>query len=196
MALFDEVLVIDDAVPEETQVQLENLFMSPQIDWTFNPSSLYVGGKLLDNTSDFPQTVSTVDTPLMTHICAFNHAKTNNSLVPVFPVIESVPHDITKLLRVKVNLTNPTPGTTADSHNPVHVDAGIEEDYLVGVYYINNADGDTFIFNEKKGHQGPLTIKQRVSPKRGRLVVFNGGYLHAGGLPTKGPRLVMNINGY
>lgn len=196
MALFDEILVIDDAVPEETQVQIENLFLSPNIAWTFNPSSLYVGGKLIDGTPDFPQTENMVDTPLMTHICAFNNVKSHASLIDVFPVIQAIPHNISKLLRVKVNLTTPTPDTTVDSHNPVHVDAGIEEDYVIGVYYINDSDGDTFIFNEKKGHQGSLSLKQRVSPKRGRLVVFNGNYLHAGGLPSKGPRLVMNINGY
>jgi hypothetical protein len=196
MALFDEVLVLDDAVPEEMQVHIENIFMSTNVAWTFNPSSLYVGGKLLDGTADFPQTKNMVDTPLMTHICAFNHAKSSAHLDTVFPVIEAIPHDMTKLLRVKVNISTPTPGTTPESHNPVHVDAGIEEDYLTGIYYINDADGDTFIFNEKKGHQGELTLKQQVSPKRGRLVVFNGNYLHAGGLPTKGPRLVININGF
>jgi len=196
MTLFDEVLVLDDVVPEEMQVHIENIFMSPNVAWAFNPSSLYVGGKLLDDTADFPQTKNMVDTPLMTHICAFNHTKSSAHLDTVFPVIQAIPHDMTKLLRVKVNITTPTPGITSDSHNPVHIDAGIEEDYLSAIYYINDADGDTFIFNEKNGHKGELTIKQRVSPKKGRLVVFNGNYLHAGGIPTKGPRLVMNINGY
>jgi hypothetical protein len=196
MALFDEVLVLDDVVPEEMQVQIENLFMSPNVAWAFNPSSLYVGGKLLGGAPDFPQTDKMIDTPLMTHICAFNHTKSSAHLDAVFPVIQAIPHAMTKLLRVKVNITTPTPGTTSESHNPVHVDAGIEEDYLTGIYYINDADGDTFIFNEKRGHKLGLTLKQRVAPKRGRLVVFNGNYLHAGGLPTKGPRLVININGY
>jgi hypothetical protein len=193
--LFENITIIDDAVPVEVQDRIEKLFLSNHINWTFNPSSLYVSGKLMGLRDDFPQTENTFDTPMFTHISGFINQKMSDSLVDVFPVVQSIPHDMTTLIRVKTNITLPTING-GDLHNPVHIDYGSKEDYLSAIYYINDSDGDTFIFNEKNGHQGELTLKQRVSPKRGRLVVFNGNYLHAGGIPTKGPRLVMNINGF
>jgi hypothetical protein len=193
--LFENITIIDDAVPVEVQDKIEQLFISNHINWTFNPSSLYVNGKLMGLRDDFPQTENTFDTPMFTHISGFVNQKMSDSLVDVFPVVQSIPHDMTTLIRVKTNITLPAING-GDLHNPVHVDYGSQEDYLSAIYYINDSDGDTFIFNEKNGHQGELTLKQRVSPKKGRLVVFNGNYLHAGGIPTRGPRLVMNINGY
>ena len=74
-----------------------------------------------------------------------------------------------------------------------HVDAEYPHDVLL--YYINDSDGDTIIFNEKKGFCGTPTIKQTIKPKKGRLVMFNGHHLHAGELPrTNEKRLVLNIN--
>jgi hypothetical protein len=66
---------------------------------------------------------------------------------------------------------------------------------MTAVYYINDSTGDTVIFNESYGHKGELTEKIRVSPKQGRLVLFNGHLLHAGNYPTTNtPRLIANIN--
>ena len=66
---------------------------------------------------------------------------------------------------------------------------------LTGIYYVNDSDGDTFIFNEKKSHSGEVTLKQRISPKKGSLVLFDANHLHAGNNPIDNySRVVVNIN--
>ena len=67
------------------------------------------------------------------------------------------------------------------------------------IYYVNDSDGDTVIFNEKSGDSFfdgvELSIKKRVKNKKGRLVMFNQEYLHAGMPPINSDyRVVVNFN--
>lgn len=69
-------------------------------------------------------------------------------------------------------------------------------DTLVCLYYVNDTDGDTVVFNEQ-GADPPqrLTIKQRVEPKRNRLLIFDGAYYHASSCPKHHDyRLVITVN--
>lgn len=59
-------------------------------------------------------------------------------------------------------------------------------DHHVILYYINDSDGETVI--EVDGE-----IKS-VSPKKGRMIVFNGNYFHSSTSPEKTNRFVININ--
>jgi Rps23 Pro-64 3,4-dihydroxylase Tpa1-like proline 4-hydroxylase len=53
------------------------------------------------------------------------------------------------------------------------------------VYYCNDSDGDTFLFNEFYDGKNPdkLTIAQRVTPKKNRCVVFESNRMHASSSP-------------
>lgn len=189
--IFDDILVLDNVVYEPIQDALEQMLTSPNLAWAYNPSSLYIKGNT--QTPDFPQTTDTFDTPLMTHTAALYDNKLSDVYDLLMPIVNTIPFNRSKLVRLKANLTFPIAGSNQNSHNPVHIDAN-EQQLVTAVYYVNDSDGDTFIFNEKSGHNGPLSIKQRISPKKGRLVVFNGHYLHAGGIPSQKPRIVVNIN--
>lgn len=71
-------------------------------------------------------------------------------------------------------------------HYAPHVDFPF--DHTVVLYYLNDADGDT-VFFDKQGN-----ITQRVSPKKGRIIVFDGNLYHGGGVPKAGPRSVVNFD--
>jgi hypothetical protein len=60
--------------------------------------------------------------------------------------------------------------------------------HTVVLYYVNDADGDTVFFDNDNN------IVQSVSPKRGRVVVFDGEIYHGGGIPKIGPRCVVNFD--
>ena len=70
---------------------------------------------------------------------------------------------------------------------------------MTGIYYINDSDGDTVIFNESgnepiRNHQ-EISVKQVIKNKRGRLVIFDQNSLHAGCPPIlSNKRLVINFN--
>ena len=101
----------------------------------------------------------------------------------------------TRILRAKLNwLPRSADASPEDYHTP-HVDS--EEEHKVFLYYLNSSDGDTFFFNEtyplEEGSE--LTLNQRVSPKAGRGVVFDGNIYHASSSPIdSNHRCILNID--
>ena len=65
--------------------------------------------------------------------------------------------------------------------------------HIVGLYYVMDSDGDTVIYNERRESE-TYTIKERVSPKQGRMVIFDGGLFHAAEQPLNSTRCIVNYN--
>ena len=74
-----------------------------------------------------------------------------------------------------------------------HIDLDEGEEHIVVLYYVIDSDGDTIIYNERI-KSDTYTEKQRVSPKQGRVVIFEGGQYHTAQQPTKGTRCIVNYN--
>ena len=74
-----------------------------------------------------------------------------------------------------------------------HIDLDEGEEHIVVLYYVVSADGDTVIYNERT-KSNTYTEKQRVTPKQGRVVIFEGGQYHTAEQPTKGTRCIVNYN--
>ena len=72
--------------------------------------------------------------------------------------------------------------------------------HIVILYYVTDADGETVIYDNqfKDGEPIPnfseLKEKQRVMPKQGRVVLFDGFYWHTSQQPSKGTRCIINYN--
>jgi hypothetical protein len=90
------------------------------------------------------------------------------------------------LLRSKANLQLVTKENNLLYTTP-HVDN--YSPHTVLIYYVNDCDGDTFIFDDHKTG----SILKQVSPKKGRFLMFDGKYYHAAGLP-KSSNFRLNVN--
>ncbi len=72
--------------------------------------------------------------------------------------------------------------------------------HLVILYYVCDNDGDTIIYknNYENGrtipHYSELVEKQRVTPKKGRVVAFDGYYWHTSCQTENDVRCVINYN--
>lgn len=101
----------------------------------------------------------------------------------------------TRILRCKANINLPIDGQTDGSFYTPHVDdpelLGLEN-FVTAIYYVNDSSGDTVFFCLDKN--GELTELQRVTPKKNRLVYFDGSILHAGSPPISGKRIVLNMD--
>ena len=74
-----------------------------------------------------------------------------------------------------------------------HIDLDEGDEHIVVLYYVIDSDGDTVIYNERTKSL-TYTEKQRVTPKQGRVVIFEGGQYHTAEQPTKGTRCIVNYN--
>lgn len=176
------ITVLDDVLPAESQQLLEDLCLGVHFPWHYHRTSAF------EDEPTAPQIPSAVDTPFFSHLLWGEHGA-NSVFLPQFKVIgDVVPGiDSLRLERFKINLTMPSPVCNINTHSHLHTDLDIE--HISVIYYINDSDGDTVIFNDD------LTVKQRIRPQRGRLVMFDGSYLHAGNNPIYSKaRVVANIN--
>jgi hypothetical protein len=83
--------------------------------------------------------------------------------------------------RVFVHLPSPNPGP-----DEKHVD--LLENHWVCLYYINDSEGDTIIFKDN-GEE-----RQRITPKKGRIVFFDGTLKHCSSRPATKTRAVLNFD--
>jgi hypothetical protein len=92
---------------------------------------------------------------------------------------------LTEIYRGIVWLSVPSPHPSPEK---IHTD--MKDPHYVFIYYINDSDGDTILFDDNNKE-----IK-RVSPKKGRGLLFDGSLLHCGSQPFKNQRLIINYNFY
>lgn len=126
-----------------------------------------------------------------------NHWDVCDGVQWVEDILKFLPFEY-ELQRVKINF-NPKVNISEDECMHPHCDMEEGKNSYTAIYYMNDSDGDTVIFNETKmdtflnGEE--LSIKKRIKSKKGRFVMFKQDYLHAGFPPTKSDyRVVINFN--
>lgn len=179
-------------VPEWISNPIDEVMSSEKIDWVYNPRLTGDGPGIrnFDNKEDTFQFTYTVfdNTGYKTNLTDYilgdlwDHIMKNQ---------EDIFNNFKEVLRVKGNLL--TRSNSSDAHI-AHVDTDLK--HLVILYYVNDSDGDTTVYNETFGDDfDKLTVKQTVSPKKGRYIIFDGAHFHASASPSKHDvRIVLNFN--
>lgn len=99
---------------------------------------------------------------------------------------ELVPN-FNEIYNMRINLSLSDRNFFSKRKTPIHVDRTFN--HIVLIYYINTSDGDTVLVNKQTNE------KIRVTPKRGRILVFNGKIDHYAFLPQKTEkRSIINFN--
>jgi hypothetical protein len=182
--------IVDNFINPVLQNQIENTILSDKIIWIYSKSGTTDYNYFIDsNTTDSPQFV--------------HHIYNDIDKQPL-------PHDIQiilycmedyfdrsfydRLVRIKVNMLIKNPTYPIDNYHIPHSDYGTE-DSESAIYYVNDSDGDTFLFNELASSKpANVTLKKRISPTKGRLMLFNSSYLHASSSPIiSNERVVINF---
>ena len=79
--------------------------------------------------------------------------------------------------------------------HPPHIDIRDSQrvqrgtEYLASIIYINDTDGDTIIYDHQQewaeSYPTDMNIKTTVAPKPGRMLLFDGSYVHTGESPSE-----------
>ena len=194
-----DLIIVDNALTESESDHLENLLTSDIFPY-------YMGMDINPNhfasPEEYPGIIvssNSVTTPQMSHVC-HNHKNPNNS--PYYPYAKELSGKILQHLditnpvfeRIKFNMMFPNKKLSKIHHNVPHIDA---LDGWVLLYFVNDSDGDTMFFNQKyTGEvQHCVTVRHRITPAKGKAVIFKSDIFHCSTNPTLSDmRVVMNVN--
>jgi hypothetical protein len=108
------------------------------------------------------------------------------------------------LLRVRLRYTHTGTNHNKNKYAPPHVDFNSGKPYSTLIYYVDNSDGDTIIFDkifnpEEETYDpviaDPIPELVRITPKKGTGLFFNGHRFHAGNYPINySSRIVINFD--
>jgi hypothetical protein len=173
---------------------LENVNDEKNFPWYFNEFTVPKGYK---NDKGFKNFI-VKDRPQFTHsFFTYNDDKrsSNNNSTYSFLINEILNNFYEKtkvkkmnILRAKANLHIGNKDKKNEILHP-HLDFLDVKDYYIFLYYANDSDGDTILFDEKKN------VMVKVKPKQGNILFAKGDILHTGCYPTKNNvRCLINID--
>jgi hypothetical protein len=189
------ILEIENAIPPLYQDQVELEATSNDIPWYFHRETARAGAGFGAQHSGFSHLAYHYREPVSSGM--------GPSLIPMlFMFCDKAKLSLKTILRIRVGLFLKGSGDVLH-HNP-HVD--FLEPHYTAVYYVSDTDGDTFIFNEtfeqvpqaeaaRHAAQRGFSIAQRSTPKKGKMICFDGRHYHASMHPTvSSARIAITFN--
>jgi hypothetical protein len=185
-----EFEIYDDVIPEFYQENFKKEIFSSNFPWFYNPVNVSTS----DLTVFFDSNISYPEQ--FTHPVIWDDKPQDDAaMFLINPILSFFQNKtgivINEILRIKLNLLVQK---TEITHNVPHCDH-IRDDVKTLIYYINDSDGDTVIYNESWPDKIPKNIMSRVQPKQGRLLLMKSNRWHASTNPTESKsRSIININ--
>jgi hypothetical protein len=193
-------IIIDDFIPEIYQDSILRLVTGIEFPWTFYPYSVSSYGKSTDYYTD----ESTREHVQFRHTFFeedVDYSKFSEFINPLVIRYQVEMQQVETPFRQRIK-TNLLMKQDAPHLQIPHTDGlfTIEDGVVVTprktlLYYVNDSDGDTILYNEYHTGEtvGKLTIQQKVSPKKGRAIIFDSHQIHSGQVPANNDyRIVVN----
>jgi|TARA_B110000503_G_scaffold65815_3_gene103354 hypothetical protein len=191
------VKTLDNFMPEHEFLELKDIMMSNNFPWFY-----------VEDVSLPPEDRHFVKDDLALETDGFYHTLYDreskqesfaHNLLRKFyqQVVEQLGYTSDHLIRSRMSLKLPKIGFTPENYNLPHVDYYYPHTSMI--FYINDSDGDTRmfeqIFTENNPERNKFNVQHRISPKANRLVVFNGLQYHTASNPFLfSRRVIININ--
>ena len=174
---MDKFIEVYDDIPFKFQDELENLVLNQKyLDWKFNPNLSGVNDQIIPGLAN---TFYSED-----NVSQFNPNIAFYLFQPLYQMGFQKNIQILKIFEARLFLQTPSPNPQPFL-SALHND--LDFNHWVFLYYINDSDGDTIFFNDEGSE-----IK-RISPKKGRIVFFDGSIKHTGSSSSH-LRAVLNID--
>lgn len=189
---MNEIQIIEDLIPKKLQDEIENWIASDEVNWRYLPTPA---------PNIFLNDLNIFHTWQLTHAFYLNgilndSPKFRSFIIPMLLNIKlKTGVDYRKrIIKIKANTLFKSIECTSNNYNIPHVDTQNLK-YKSLLYYINDSDGDTFIFNEtateideEKCTTSKLTLTSRITPKKGTAIIFDSNRYHASSSPKNTDR--------
>ena len=169
-----EVKIIDNCISVKQQnLIIKQLLQNKYFPWFYRP----------DVTEELNIELGQ-QRPAFTHYFILDKNPNSESLNLVLPIINSL---ITKqIIQCRAFLQAPlNPKLIGSKYDTPHTDFSYP--HTVYLYYVTDSDGDTLFLKNSK-------IVKKITPKKGRLVIFDGNIQHTAKQPKKGIRCIINFD--
>ena len=186
-----EILVIDDFVSLEYQQKIKDELLGLDNNFPWNYSEDVTGAGDYDSQ----------------YRAAMSHQYVDFNDVDLSEIVSVYHHLFTPMLHqacqhLKMTKMNVIQGRSflqfplnlqSKEDDTPHIDLDEGDEHTVVLYYVVSSDGDTIIYNERTESQA-YTVKQKVTPKQGRVVIFDGGQYHTAQQCKDRIRCIANYN--
>jgi hypothetical protein len=166
----EKMKIIDNCIEKEDQDNIEKLLLrNEKFPWFFLEDITYIGKQ---------------KRPALKHYFIHDTAGVVSEFCTktVIAPLMALNSDNMNVLRMVSFLQFPNNIKKVDTP---HTDRS--QPHTVLIYYVIDSDGDTVFYKNKK-------IIKRVTPKKGRAVIFDGSISHSAFQPNKHLRCIINFN--
>ena len=186
------VKIYNNIISKKEQEYLKNIFYSNQFPWFYTAD---VTSSILNKKQRRP---------------AFSHIFMENGNINsnYYDIVKKISDNVNKKIKKKLipyqvrsflqlSLDKNLIGNSIDTP---HID--MIEPHLVYLYYVNDCDGDTVIYDHISNgthildipFYEDIKIKKKITPKQGMVVIFDGMTWHTSTQPTRGSRCIINFD--
>jgi hypothetical protein len=193
--------VITDVIPVQYQKHVQSLMSDIPWYWESNTSYQNDSEEYYQMQKLQYQYPNIIDNGQFTHIVLENGNLFSSNIGFFIPLLylfaDKAKVTVKDILRIRINLMVQDKTFTNKNYNYPHTDVMPSKAFL---YYVNDSDGDTILFNETAMNKGDAFPKQfniikRVTPVAGTGVFFDSNRYHASSSPAvHACRYVINFN--
>jgi hypothetical protein len=196
-------IILDDLIEKELQNQIEDIMFN--CDWKFNIDNTYdynsksFGMKYRKFLNPFEHDIS----PSIT-----TNILSNQKVFKLFyPIVEKTCNHINFKLE---NISRCIAGIQGvqvirEKSKVCNIHVNQKTPHLVLLYYVNNSDGETLLFDKTindidiidvmyLNERREFNVVNRIIPKQGRILLFDGRTYHSASSPTTGMRCIITLD--
>lgn len=188
------MIILDEVIKSETQTEIKKILLSDSFPWYYKNENTVADEKN--------------NNPCVSHFF-INNGVVNSYYSNIINLLvtdsyEKLPSKILKKFSyisfARSFLQFPLHTNFCNVRvDPLHVDCNFE--HYVLLYYVIDSDGDTIITKTKYNKNKQVSLKledhqeaHRITPKQGRVVLFDGSYYHTAEQPFSNVRCIINID--
>jgi len=184
---------IEKFIPESYADIIEDIITkNPEFTWVYTPST-----NNEKETAILKKDAKSYESEQLVHALYLEGQRRSQFFDVVFPFFyfmeEKTGVKLGVIERIKANMLLKSTAA-GDMYNTPHIDVP-DPGYKSLLYYVKDSDGDTFIFNETwRDKNKPLTVKKRITPRKGTAILFDSNTWHASSNPRENQnRIVLNF---